>query len=114
MAEDAEGLVQANKPDFDLDVNEVTELLGRRVAENMHLTTSGRRLRLAPSPVMPALFERASAPVLPAVVAPLVAAQPERSRSTTELAMDIDAKRQQMLEKFASELRGAVGGNNSE
>ncbi len=115
VAEDAEGLVQANKPEFDLNVAELTELLGRRVAENMHLTNSGKRLRLAPSPVMPQMFERVVAPPpVQHVASSGIAANlrtelmsAERAKSAPDLAADIDQRRQHMLEKFASESRSA-------
>ena len=100
VEEDAQGLVDANKPDFDLDLQEVAALLGRRVAENIHLTNSGRRLRMAPSPVMTTVTDREKASSLPfAAHAVPSYVKDERSKSVPDL--DIDAKRAESLERFA-------------
>ena len=50
---DAQGLVEANRPDFELKVSEVSDLLALRIAENMHKTALGRRLRLQPTSLLP-------------------------------------------------------------
>lgn len=43
---DAQGLVEANRPEFELDLEVVSKLLALRVSENLHRTDLGRRLRL--------------------------------------------------------------------
>lgn len=52
VEDDAHALASMLSPEYELDPNLLTEHLSRCVANNMHLTSSGKRLRLL-SPILP-------------------------------------------------------------
>jgi hypothetical protein len=131
---DAAGLVDANKPDFSLNVEEVATLLSRRISENIHKTNVGKRLRLnfaeppklerdsqshiSPQPKPQREMTTRSNSVLQLPHALTQSAPPngglgqqegKELTKSTEGTVDIDTRRMQMLENFQSEKK--ISGN---